>query len=81
MRVQENWCLQKGRPQELRGWGGGRGRSSLHAPEPALPPKRRVLGGESAGAPREEEGTQENKTRENRLRGNFRRTERCPESV
>ena len=78
MRVQENWCLQKGRPQELRGWGGGRGRSSLHAPEPALPPKRRVLGGESAGAPREEEGTQEGRDRGELFRGKFKRTECFP---
>ena len=48
MRVQENWCLEKGRPQERVKTGR---RSSPDASEPALPPKRRVLGGDSAGAP------------------------------
>ena len=60
MRVHENWCLEKGCPQECVRTGR---RSSLDAPEPALPPKRGVLGGESAGAPRELEGTQEGRNR------------------
>ena len=37
MRVQENWCLEKGRPQERVRMGR---RSSPDAPEPALHPKR-----------------------------------------
>ena len=37
MRVQENWCLEKGRPQERVRMGRN---SSLDAPEPALHPKR-----------------------------------------
>ena len=62
MRVQENWCLEKGRPQERVRTGR---RSSPDAPEPALPPKRRLLGGHSAGAPREEAGPQESRDGEN----------------
>ena len=53
-------------------------RSSPDAPEPALPPKRTVLGGESAGAPREEEGTQEGRDRGELFRGKFKRTECFP---
>ena len=71
MRVQENWCLEKGRPQERVKTGR---RSSPDASEPALPPKRRVLGGDSAGAPRELEGTQESRDRGELVRGKFRRT-------
>ena len=37
MRVQENWCLEKGRPQECVRMGRS---SSPDAPEPALHPKR-----------------------------------------
>ena len=66
-----HWCLEKGRPQERVRTGR---RSSLDAPEPALPPKRRILGGDSAGAPREEEGTQESRDRGELVRGKFRRT-------
>ena len=62
MRVQENWRLEKGRPQERVRTGR---RSSPDAPEPALPPKRRLLGGHSAGAPREEAGPQESRDGEN----------------
>ena len=40
----------EGPPQE-RVRTDGVGRSSWHAPEPAPPPKRTVLGGDSAGAP------------------------------
>ena len=66
-----HWCLGKGRPQgHVRT---GR-RSSLDAPEPALSPKRRVFGGDSAGAPRELEGTQESRDRGELVRGKFRRT-------
>ena len=53
-------CLEKCGPQKRVMTGR---RSSLDAPEPALPPKRTVLGGDSAGAPREEEGTQEGRDR------------------
>ena len=53
-------CLEKCGPQKRVMMGR---RSSLDAPEPALPPKRTVLGGDSAGAPREEEGTQEGRDR------------------
>ena len=70
MRVQENWCLEKGHPQECVKTGR---RSSPDAPEPALPPKRRVLGGDSAGAPRELEGIQESRDRGELVRGKFRR--------
>ena len=38
-------------------------RSSPDAPEPALPPKRRLPGEDSAGEPTEEEGTQERSNR------------------
>ena len=72
MRVQENWCLEKGHPQECVKTGR---RSSPDAPEPALPPKRRVLGGDSAGAPRELEGIQESRDRGELVRGKFRKTE------
>ena len=71
MHVQENWCLEKGRSQESVRTGR---RSSLDGHEPVFLLKRRILGGDSAGAPREEEGTQGSRDRGELVRGKFRRT-------
>ena len=75
MRVQENWCPEKGRPQECMRTGR---RSSPDAPEPALSLKRRVLRGDSAGAPREEEGTQESRDRGESAKGEFQEDRAMP---
>ena len=66
-----HWCLEKGRPQERVRTAR---RSSPDAPEPALPPKRRVLGEDSAGAPGRRRGPRRAVTGENWSGGNFRRT-------
>ena len=60
--VQENWCLEKGHSQETVRTGR---RSSLGGHEPVFLLKRRVLGGDSAGASREEEGPRRAGTGEN----------------
>ena len=72
MHVQENWCLEKGCSQESVRTGR---RTSLGGHEPVFLLKRRVLGGDSAGGPREEEGTQESRDRGELVRSKFRRTE------
>ena len=73
MRVQENWCPEKGRPQECMRTGR---RSSPDAPEPALSLKRRVLRGDSAGAPRE--GGQESRDRGESAKGEFQEDRAMP---
>lgn len=60
-----HWYLEKGCPQKRVRTGR---RSSLDDSWPAMPPKRRVLGGELAGTPRKE-GTQEGTARERICQG------------
>ena len=62
MHIQENWCLEKGRSHESVRTGR---RTSLGGHEPVFLLKRRVLGGDSAGDSRKEEGPRRAGTGEN----------------